>query len=360
MATTAKSRVAETSTTTGTGNYTLAGAFASYYRRFQDAYTAGAAMFVPYVAYMGTNYEYGIGLLSANTTLQRTKVIESSNANAAVNWGAGTKVIMSALGANSGPFGKHNFDATTDPTTSDGLDEGYGRGSLWLKTATVAGVEQTILFMCVDDGNSVGGTARWVECGTKLVSQGWTNASRAQNSLHLGAGLNLLTSLSIWNNIAMGDGGLFMYENSLGFGLGWSPNQSTEGGHQWITAGAVGETTNATPQIIYNYDDNNYHFYIPESSVVSVTGRITARNNADNDVSVWEVDCTISRDGSANPTIVGGGTPTMIHQTAGAATWAVSLGINNTEDSVEVTVTGEAAKTIRWTARLSFDSTAFT
>lgn len=83
-------RVKETSTTTGTGTYTLAGA-ASGFRAF-SAIGDGAKCY--YRAKMGSDWEIGLGTYTASgTTLARTRVVLSTNANAAVNWGAGTKEI---------------------------------------------------------------------------------------------------------------------------------------------------------------------------------------------------------------------------------------------------------------------------
>ena len=47
------------------------------------------------------------------------------------------------------------------------------------------------------------------------------------------------------------------------------------------------------------------------------------------------------------------GTPTLLSSDAdaGAATWTVALTADNTLDALNITVTGEASKTIQWTAR---------
>jgi hypothetical protein len=96
MALVNKNRVRETSTTTGTGAYTLAGAAAN----FQSFAAIGDANTTWYVAEDGSNWEVGVGTYTASgTTLARTTILASSNANAAVNWGAGTKNISNTLPA---------------------------------------------------------------------------------------------------------------------------------------------------------------------------------------------------------------------------------------------------------------------
>lgn len=85
-----KDRVLETSITTGAGTYTLAGA-ATGFQTFVGGDVA-AGDFVPYFAEDGINWELGIGeVLSGPARLVRTTVLKSSNANAAVDWGAGTR-----------------------------------------------------------------------------------------------------------------------------------------------------------------------------------------------------------------------------------------------------------------------------
>lgn len=84
----------ETTTTTGTGAYTLAGAVSGR-RSFSAQYTNGDTCW--YTAFDGTNFELGLGTYaSSGTTLTRTTIYRSTNSNAAVNWSAGTRQIMVA------------------------------------------------------------------------------------------------------------------------------------------------------------------------------------------------------------------------------------------------------------------------
>jgi hypothetical protein len=84
-------RVQETTTTTGTGTYTLAGAKDG----FQSFAAVGDGNTTYYACTDGTDYEVGIGTYTATgTTLARTTIIESSNSDLAVSWGAGSKDIF--------------------------------------------------------------------------------------------------------------------------------------------------------------------------------------------------------------------------------------------------------------------------
>lgn len=83
-------RVQETSSTTGTGSYTLAGA-ATGFRAFSAVCADGDTAF--YAATEGSGWEVGVGTFSAGT-LARTTILASSNAGAAVNWSAGTRDVF--------------------------------------------------------------------------------------------------------------------------------------------------------------------------------------------------------------------------------------------------------------------------
>jgi len=86
-----KDRVKETTTTTGTGTLTLDGAVTG----FQAFSVIGNGNKTYYTITDGTDYEVGIGTYTlSGTTLSRDIILESSNSNNAVNWGAGSKDVF--------------------------------------------------------------------------------------------------------------------------------------------------------------------------------------------------------------------------------------------------------------------------
>lgn len=109
-----KDRVKETSLTTGVGTYTLAGAAVG----FQGFSVIGNSNTVEYCAYDGTTWEVGLGTyLEAGATLARTLIYDSSNAGAAVSWGAGTKTIIGVWPAFRAAFtGTGNLVREISPT----------------------------------------------------------------------------------------------------------------------------------------------------------------------------------------------------------------------------------------------------
>ena len=89
-------RVRETTTTTGTGTYTLAGAVTG----FETFGSIGNTNTTYYCCTDGTNFEVGVGTYtSSGTTLARTTILQSSNSDSAVNWSAGTRQIFCTLPA---------------------------------------------------------------------------------------------------------------------------------------------------------------------------------------------------------------------------------------------------------------------
>ena len=93
MALVLKDRVKETSTTTGTGTFTLAGASTGF-----QAFSVignGNTTYYTIVLQGGSEFEVGIGTYTlSGTTLSRTTILSSSNSNNAVNFSAGTKDVF--------------------------------------------------------------------------------------------------------------------------------------------------------------------------------------------------------------------------------------------------------------------------
>ena len=101
MALIVKDRVQETSTTTGTGTLTLAGAVTG----FQSFSVIGNANTTYYAIVMDSSFEIGIGTYTlSGTTLSRTTVLESSNAGSLVNFSAGTKSVFCTYPAEQGLY----------------------------------------------------------------------------------------------------------------------------------------------------------------------------------------------------------------------------------------------------------------
>lgn len=119
-------RVAESSTTTGTGDFTLDGALTGYQTFDATVGVVGTCYYlIEAVDGSGVatgDWETGVGTLTASTTLERTAVIASSNAGAAVNFAAGTKHVHVTAAARqiaySGGAWKLSADLTSQNLTT--------------------------------------------------------------------------------------------------------------------------------------------------------------------------------------------------------------------------------------------------
>ena len=136
MALTINDRVKETSSTTGTGTLTFAGAVSGF-----ETFAAGIGNSnTTYYAVVNTDtpteWEVGLGTLAGDSsTIARTTVISSSNSDSAVDFGSGTKEIFCTLPASKAiikdasgdvTFGDNDItnvgDIALDSISNDGTD----------------------------------------------------------------------------------------------------------------------------------------------------------------------------------------------------------------------------------------------
>jgi hypothetical protein len=95
-------RVKETTTTSGTGTYTLAGSITGF-QSFGDGVGNGNTTY--YTCTDGSSFEIGIGTYTASgSTLARTTILKSTNSNSAVDWGSTTKDIFVTYPADKAVF----------------------------------------------------------------------------------------------------------------------------------------------------------------------------------------------------------------------------------------------------------------
>ena len=107
-------RVKEISSTTGTGALTLGGAVVGF-RTFASVLTNGDE--VNYCITQNGDWEVGLGTYSSGT-LSRDTVFASSNANALVNFGLGTKQVF--LTASAQDIERREILTMLDPDDTDG------------------------------------------------------------------------------------------------------------------------------------------------------------------------------------------------------------------------------------------------
>lgn len=99
MALVVKDRVQETTTTTGTGTVTLAGAVTG----FQTFAAIGDGNTCYYAITSGNDWEVGLGTYTASgTTLSRDTILESSNAGSAITLSGTSNVFVTYPAEKSG------------------------------------------------------------------------------------------------------------------------------------------------------------------------------------------------------------------------------------------------------------------
>lgn len=99
-----RDRVQETSTTTGTGTFTLAGASTGF--QSFSAIGNGNTTYYTIAAQGGSQWEVGIGTYtSSGTTLSRDTVLSSSTGGSKVDFTAGTKNVFVTYPAGKAVYG---------------------------------------------------------------------------------------------------------------------------------------------------------------------------------------------------------------------------------------------------------------
>lgn len=124
MALVVADRVRDTSTSTGTGVFTVVGTAPSTYQTFSAVCSVNDTL--PYFIQHQTlnEWEVGIATYSASNQLTRTTVLSSSNANAAVNFSVGTKDVVlgiparNAYGPDRDSSSNYSMPAALTVTTS--------------------------------------------------------------------------------------------------------------------------------------------------------------------------------------------------------------------------------------------------
>ena len=188
MALVLKDRVKETTTTTGTGTITLAGAVTG----FQSFSVIGNANTTYYTiaGQSGSEWEVGIGTYTLSvTTLSRDTILASSNGGTAVTFSAGTKDVFVTYPSSRSVYADGTTLTATNssvlPVTSGGtgVTTSTGSGSNVLSTSPSL---VTPILGTPTSGNFSTGTFTWPTFNQNTTG----SAGSVANSLTAGTGLS--------------------------------------------------------------------------------------------------------------------------------------------------------------------------
>lgn len=314
-------RVRQTSSTIGTGTYTLTGSIAQY----RDFSTAGGfslpSFVVPYVAVFNADYEAGYGLFTVSgATLSRLVITSSSNGNAAVSWTAGDKTIsLAPLGDSTLSHGRRNNITNAYPLAASDATQGYERGSMWVHRDTGQA------YIC-DDATAT--AAKWTEFNSLKRNDSVSNGAGRGPGAYL---LNADDYAFITADAQVRkDQTLSMTANAVG---GRYPRAS-----HFMQALA---TTDATPGSIP----------VPIfGGAVAITGDVVLSSG--NLARLLTVQMLVRRDPVTPFAVTIVGTPTITSVFGDASLSTATLAASVSGFNISLDVTGIAATNITWSAHL--------
>ena len=128
-----ENRVAETTTTTGTGTVELAGARSGFVA-VSDVFSTGEDIRYLIQTLSGLEWEIGTGTFTnaSPDTLSRTTIESSSNSGSLVDFSAGTKYVYNTFSAED--YNANTWGTTSEVTIATGVAALSGEGSYTIDT----------------------------------------------------------------------------------------------------------------------------------------------------------------------------------------------------------------------------------
>ena len=196
-----------------------------------------------------------------------------------------------------------------------------------------------------------------------FLGGGASNTASGGNSACVGGGGN--TASGTGSAILGGGNNTGSGESSVCFGYGVTADKLSQvawrSGSQTTGAGAGqasnitanNQTTDATQTQLFPGGNNSHRITLPNNTTWAFSILLVARRtDADGENAAYKFEGCIKRDANAASTaIVGSVTKTVLAEDTAA--WDADVDADTTNGSLRIQVTGEAAKTIEWFARVS-------
>lgn len=280
-------RVLETSTTTGTGALTLAGAVAGY-KTFATAERDDGSVIqvgdvVPYyIEAVDANgaptgaYESGIGTYSAAATLTRTTVLKSSNADAAVSFAAGTKYVGIGLLASRilqlderGGYQLPAVSATAMPAADADQLKVFARkvaGRMTMRHVGPFGAGQTLQDKLSEGGNVLYLPNNGTTVGLNL-GIGWTSGGTVSHPTPSSTAPAVYSQQkrTRWANVVTTTNQVLGLRTATAEKRFWRGNAAGLGGFNFHARFAVGLWPAATVRLFVGLNDSNAGWVISDT-----------------------------------------------------------------------------------------------
>jgi hypothetical protein len=222
----------------------------------------------------------------------------------------------------------------------------------------------------------VGGTSNTASSTAAAVIGGTSNTASGGYSAVLSGSFNtsggFYSAVSGYSNSANSDysaviggssGSTKSIRGNLVFPASNEPISPILGVQQLGTLLLGRQTTNATATVLTSNTSaaaTTNQVILPNNSAYTFQGTCIANVTGGGTTSGWKFEGVIKRGANAASTaLVAAVTPTVIAQDVGAATWVLAVTADTTNGGIAVTVTGAAATTIRWVAKIETTEVTF-
>jgi hypothetical protein len=278
-----------------------------------------------------TNGAFQSGWVSLNT----------SSMSSAGAGGVALGLSCDAYAAESAALGGANNSASGLSSTVAGGNSNVSSGSY---SAVVGGSNNTASNTYSTIVGSVSSTANSI---SSAVVGGSINQANANASVVVGGERGTARSII----------GAFVTTASV------VPITSAQGVNQTTTLILARQTTDATATVLASNTvaaSTTNQVILPNNSAYTFQGTCIANVTGGGTTSGWKFEGVIKRGANAASTaLVAAVTPTVIAQDAGAVTWVLAVTADTTNGGIAVTVTGAAATTIRWVAKIETTEVTF-
>jgi len=300
--------------------------------------------------------------------------IRSSDVN-----GAGTASGLTTLGPGGYLVLTYSKDFISFGT-STGLS-----ASGWISLNCSSSTAANYGSITIGEGNSasgtlsaaIGGNSNTASSTYSGVFGGQSNSASSTYSVAVGGASN--TASSSFAGVYAGNANTAnsSYSTVVGGGYGTTrsitgnfvtpasdtPIASSAGRQQLATLLLGRQTTDATATVLtsnVSAASTTNQVILPNNSAYTFQGTCIANVTGGSTTSGWKFEGVIKRGANAASTaLVAAVTPTVIAQDVAAATWVLAITADTTNGGIAVTVTGAAATTIRWVAKIDTTEVTF-